>query len=74
MLKYETEQGKTIMVICGQKVTEEEAKRKANEHFKLKRDKLEARQGYLLSDGLYWEKTGKKAVRVWAVYKKGTEV
>ena len=28
MLKYETENGKTIMVICGQKVTEEEAKKR----------------------------------------------
>lgn len=74
MLIYGTKRGRSVVVIAGQDVTEDEAVIKANKHFKVKADRLEARRGFIQGDGLYWDKPGKKAVEVWAVYKKGVEV
>ena len=71
MLKYKTEKGKTIVVICDKKLTEEEAIKKANELFKTRLKYLEAKQGYIEGNGLYWEKAGRKSYKVWAVYKRG---
>ena len=74
MMIYETEKGKTIVAVIGQDVTKEQAIKKANKHFKVKADKLEARVGYIKDKGLYWDKPGKVFAKVWAVYKKGLEV
>lgn len=74
MLVYGTKRGGSVVVIAGQNVTAGEAIRKANKHFKVKLDRLSARRGYIYGDGLYWDKPGKKACEVWAVYKDSTEV
>lgn len=70
MLIFKTPKNKTIVVFAGSDMTEAKALKKANEHFKVKADRLEARRGYMYDRGLYWSKPDKVAVKVWAVTKK----
>lgn len=70
MLIFKTPKNKSILVFAGSDMTEAKALKKANEHFKVKTDKLEARKGYMFDRGLYWSKPDKTSVKVWAVYKK----
>jgi len=64
---FKTAQGKAY-VVCDGLLTEAEALKLANQHFKVAKCQLDIAIAYVLKDSLYFEHPGnKKAKLVWAV-------